>query len=208
MVAPEEATMYNPPHFREERPEILHRAIAEIAFATLVTEGPDGIIADHLPFLLDAERGVLRGHVARANPVWKEARADREALVIFLGPDAYVTPSWYATKAATGKVVPTWNYLTVHVRGMLEFFDDATRLRTLVTDLTQRHEAERAQPWAVSDAPAGYIDTMLRAIVGVELSISAIEGKWKLSQNRDAADREGVRAGLAARNPAIVRHMP
>jgi transcriptional regulator len=207
MVAPKEPTMYNPPHFREERPEILHQAIAGIAFATLVTQGADGMEANHLPFLLDAERGVLRGHVARANPVWKEARTTREALVIFLGPDAYVTPSWYATKAATGKVVPTWNYLAVHARGTLEFFDDAARLRTLVTDLTRTHEAGRARPWTVSDAPSGYIDTMLRAIVGVELTITRLEGKWKLSQNRDAADREGVRAGLRGENPDIAEYM-
>jgi transcriptional regulator len=200
--------MYNPAHFHEERPEVLHQAIREIAFATLVTEGPDGISANHLPFLLDAARGVLRGHVARANPLWKEARSDRDALVIFLGPDAYVTPSWYATKAATGKVVPTWNYLTVHARGRLEFFDDAARLHRLVSDLTATHEAGLAQPWAVTDAPTGYIDTMLRAIVGVELSIKSLEGKWKLSQNRDAADREGVRAGLAAVKSDAVRHMP
>ena len=200
--------MYNPPHFREERPEVLHQAIRDIAFATLVTEGQGGIEANHLPFLLDATRGVLRGHVARANPVWKEARTTREALVIFLGPDAYVTPSWYATKAATGKVVPTWNYLTVHARGRLEFFDDAARLHRLVTDLTERHEAARAQPWAVTDAPSGYIDTMLKAIVGVELTITQLEGKYKLSQNRDAADRDGVRAGLAAEHPDIARHMP
>jgi transcriptional regulator len=208
MVAPKEATMYNPPQFREERPEILHQAIAAIAFATLVTQGVDGMEANHLPFLLDATRGVLRGHVARANPVWKEARTDREALVIFLGPDSYVTPSWYATKAETGKVVPTWNYLTVHARGTLEFFDDAARLHTLVSDLTRTHEAGRAQPWAVTDAPSGYIDTMLRAIVGVELTITRLEGKWKLSQNREACDREGVRAGLRAENPDIAEHMP
>ena len=200
--------MYNPPHFREERPDVLHRAIREHPFATLVTEGPGGIEANHLPFLLDAERGVLRGHVARANPVWKDARTTREALVIFLGPDAYVTPYWYATKAATGKVVPTWNYLTVHARGTLEFFDDAERLRALVTELTETHEAGRASPWAVSDAPSGYIDTMLRAIVGVELTITALEGKYKLSQNRDAADKDGVRAGLAAENPDIAGYMP
>lgn len=200
--------MYAPPHFREARPQVLHQAIRDIAFATLVTDGQNGLDANHLPFLLDAERGVLRGHVARANPVWKETRLDREALVIFLGPDAYVTPSWYATKAATGKVVPTWNYLTVHAHGRIAFFDDAARLRRLVTDLTERHEAGRAQPWAVSDAPEGYIDTMLRAIVGVEIAITRLEGKWKLSQNRDEADREGVRAGLAAEKPDLARHMP
>jgi transcriptional regulator len=200
--------LYNPPHFREDRPEVLHEAIRNIGFATLVTEGADGLVANHLPFLLDETRGVLRGHVARANPVWKEARAEREALAIFLGPDAYITPSWYATKAATGKVVPTWNYLAVHVRGPLAFFDDAERLRVLVTDLTNAHEAGRAAPWAVTDAPAGYIDTQLRAIVGVELAIASIEGKWKMSQNRDAADREGVRAGMAAERPDVAKHIP
>jgi transcriptional regulator len=200
--------MYNPPHFREERPDRLHRAIREIAFATLVAQGRNGIVANHLPLLLDAERGVLRGHVARANPLWQEARGDCEALAIFLGPDAYITPSWYATKAETGKVVPTWNYLTVHARGPLEFFDDAARLRALVSDLTDRHEGARPRSWAIGDAPAGYIDTMLRAIVGVELSIASLEGKWKMSQNRDEADREGVRAGLAAERPDMARHLP
>jgi transcriptional regulator len=208
MVAPRKANMYNPPQFREERPDILHQAIREIAFATLVAQGQNGLVANHLPFLLDAERGVLRGHVARANPLWKDARSDEEALVIFLGPDAYITPSWYATKAETGKVVPTWNYLTVHAHGRLEFFDDTQRLRALVTDLTDRHEGERARPWAVSDAPAGYIDTMLRGIVGVELKITRLEGKWKMSQNRDAADRDGVRAGLTAEKPDVAKHLP
>jgi transcriptional regulator len=200
--------MYNLPHFREDRPEVLHDAIRNIAFATLVAEGPGGMIANHLPFLLDETRGVLRGHVARANPVWKEARADREALVMFVGPDAYISPSWYPTKAATGKVVPTWNYLTVHARGRLEFFDGRERLRALVTDLTDTHEGKRASPWAVSDAPAGYVDTMLGAIVGVELTIARLEGKWKMSQNREAADREGVRQGLAAEKRSVAKHMP
>jgi transcriptional regulator len=199
--------LYNPPHFREDQPEVLYAAIRKYPFATLVAEGPDGIVASHLPFLLDDTRGVLRGHVARANPVWKEARPEREALAIFQGPNAYITPSWYATKAATGKVVPTWNYLAVHVRGPLAFFDDVDRLRALVTDLTNAHEAGRAAPWAVTDAPSGYIDTMLRAIVGVELSITGIEGKWKLSQNRDASDREGVRAGLTAENSPVADHI-
>jgi transcriptional regulator len=200
--------IYNPPHFREDRPEVLHAAIREHAFATLVAEGADGLIANHLPFLLDETRGVLRGHVARANPVWKEARTDREALVIFQGPNAYITPSWYATKAATGKVVPTWNYLAVHVRGRLEFFDDTEKLRALVTDLTGKHEAGRAAPWAVTDAPAAFIDAALRAIVGVELAITRIDGKWKMSQNRDAADREGVRAGLRPENSPVADHIP
>jgi transcriptional regulator len=198
--------MYNPPHFREDRPEILHQAIREIAFATLVTQTEEGFEATHLPLLLDAGRNVLRGHVARANPVWKQSRADRPALAIFLGPDFYVTPSWYATKQATGKVVPTWNYLTVHARSPVEFFDDAERLRTLVTDLTGC--MKRRAPRPGSDAPAGYIDQMLRAIVGVEISIASLEGKWKMSQNREPQDRNGVRVGLAAEMPDLTRLLP
>ncbi len=139
MVAPMTTPLYNPPHFsRGPAGGPASRPFAISALPTLVTEGSDGLIANHLPFLLDETRGVLRGHVARASPVWKEARAEREALAIFLGPDAYITPSWYATKAATGKVVPTWNYLAVHARGPLAFFDDAEGLRVLVTGSDQR----------------------------------------------------------------------
>jgi transcriptional regulator len=181
--------MYVPDHFREDRPDVLHDAMQRIGFATLVTQGLE---ANHLPMLL--QDGMLRGHVARANPVWKAGAG--EALAIFLGPHAYVSPSWYPSKAETGKAVPTWNYLTVHARGAINWIQDADWLRAHVGALSQTHEAGRAQPWAITDAPAGYVDGLLRAIVGFELTIAKLEGKWKLSQNRDAADRAGVREGL------------
>lgn len=193
--------MYSPAAFREDRIEILHAAIAAARLATLVTVGPEGPEATHLPLLLDpdpAPFGALSGHLARANP---QARIDPKgmpALVIFQGPDAYVTPSWYASKREHGRVVPTWNYVAVHCRGRLETFDDEDRLRDIVTRLTARHEESRAEPWAVSDAPAAFVDANLRAIIGIRLVIERIEGKWKLSQNRPDADREGVAAGLAA----------
>lgn len=182
--------MYVPDHFREERPEVLHDAMGRIGFATLVTTGME---ANHLPMLL--EGGVLRGHVARANPVWKAD--DGAALAIFLGPHAYVSPSWYPSKAATSKAVPTWNYITVHARGAIRWIQDGDWLRNHVTALSDTHEAGRAEPWKVGDAPASYIDGLLRAIVGFELTIEKLEGKYKLSQNRDVADREGVRDAYA-----------
>jgi transcriptional regulator len=140
--------------------------------------------------------GVLRGHLARANPQWRRAGAGSPALAIFLGPQAYVSPAWYPTKAETGKVVPTWNYLMVHARGEIRFIEDRAALLRHVGRLTQAHEASRALPWAMEDAPADYIETMLRGIVGFEIAIATIEGKWKMSQNRNAADRDGVVAGL------------
>jgi transcriptional regulator len=182
--------MYNPDHFREDRPEVLQAAIQAIAFATLVTPGAGGAPeANHLPMLL--EGGVLRGHVARANPVWKAG--DSAALAIFLGPQAYVSPSGYPTKVATGKVVPTWNYITVHARGAIRWIQDAAWIKQLVSDLTRIHEAPLAAPWAVSDAPDAYIDSMVRAIVGFEIVVETLEGKYKLSQNREPADKAGVR---------------
>jgi len=185
--------MYTPDHFREDRPEVLHDAVRRIGFATLVTEGLD---ANHLPMLLQESDGshVLRGHVARANPVWK--KGDGPALAIFLGPHAYVSPNWYPSKAATGKAVPTWNYITVHARGAIRWIQDAGWLRNHVGQLSAAHEAGRDLPWMISDAPASYIDTMLRGIVGFELAVQALEGKWKLSQNRDEADHDGARDGL------------
>ena len=181
--------MYVPDHFREDRPEVLHDAMRRIGFATLVTQGLD---ANHLPMLL--EGNVLRGHVARANPVWKAGEG--EALAIFLGPHAYVSPSWYPSKAETGKAVPTWNYITVHARGTINWVQDADWLRAHVGALSATHEAGRDQPWSITDAPASYVDGLLRAIVGFELTITKLEGKWKLSQNRDDADRAGVRESL------------
>src|SRR5476651_1595746 len=185
--------MYVPDHFREDRPDVLQDAMRQIGFATLVTQGLD---ANHLPMLLDAkgERSVLRGHVACPNPVWKAGAG--EALAIFLGPHAYVSPGWYPSKAATGKAVPTWNYLTVHAQGAIRWIQDADWLRAHVGALSAAHETGRETPWAIGDAPASYVDGLLRAIVGFELTIAKLEGKWKLSQNRDAADRAGVREGL------------
>jgi transcriptional regulator len=185
--------MYRPDMFREDRPDVLRDAVRRIGFATLVT---DGLEANHLPMLLqDGEHGqVLRGHVARANPVWKKGKG--LALAIFLGPHAYVSPNWYPSKAETGKAVPTWNYITVHARGVIRWIDDAVWLRAHVGQLSAAHEAGREVPWMISDAPASYIDGMVRAIVGFELSIETLEGKWKLSQNRDEADHAGAREGL------------
>jgi transcriptional regulator len=189
--------MYIPDHFREDRVAVLQDAMRRIGFATLVTQGAAGIEANHLPLLLDAEAGILRGHLARANPVWRDMIPGSTALAIFLGPDAYVSPGWYPSKAQTGKAVPTWNYITLHARGTITLFEDADWLRAHVAALTDAQEAGRAQPWSINDAPSGYIAGLLRAIVGFEIAITSLEGKWKLSQNRPA-DIDGVRAGLTA----------
>jgi transcriptional regulator len=191
--------MYLPNHFKESRVEPLHGLIRAHPLGMLITLADAGLQANPIPFLIDAAPaplGTLRGHVARANPLWRETRAEVEALLVFQGPQAYISPALYPTKAATGKVVPTWNYVTVQARGTLRVHDDAAWVRGIVERLTQTHEAARAAPWAVSDAPADYIETMLRAIVGIEIELSSLEGKWKVSQNRDAADRQGVVAGL------------
>ena len=192
--------MYVPDHFREDRPDVLHGALRQIGFATLVTQGLE---ANHLPMLLDGN--VLRGHVARANPVWKQGAG--EALAIFLGPHAYVSPNWYPSKSETGKAVPTWNYLTVHARGTIAWMQDPGWLRAHVTALSNTHEAGRENPWAIGDAPASYVDGLLRAIVGFELTVTSFEGKWKLSQNRDAADQAGVREGLRRDGREDVAHL-
>jgi transcriptional regulator len=186
--------MYVPPHFREERQDVLHDAMRRIAFATLVTQGKEGIEANHLPLLL--EGNVLSGHFARPNPAWKNLNPGSEALAIFLGPHFYVSPNWYPSKAETGKAVPTWNYITVHARGKLVLHDDPEWLRGHVGRLAREHESGRDAPWALEDAPADYINSLLRAIVGFELSIEKLEGKWKMNQNRSAADRAGVQDAL------------
>ena len=193
--------MYIPTQFREDDVPPVHAAIREAGLATLVTTGPDGLIATPLPLLLDTEPapyGTLHGHVARANPQWRRSDLSVPALAMFAGPDAYVTPSWYATKRETGKVVPTWNYVAVHAYGTLEFYSDAERLLALVTRLTARHEGARAAPWAVADAPRDFIASQLKGIVGCELRITRLEGKWKMSQNRNDSDRAGVAEGLRA----------
>ncbi len=200
--------MYTPAHFNETRTELLNQLVHEHPLGLLITQGEQGLDATPLPFLLEIDacgQAVLRAHVARANPVWKDARTDIETLVVFQGPQAYISPNWYATKADNGKAVPTWNYITVQARGRLVVQDDPTWVRTLVTRLTQRHEATQAQPWALSDAPPEYIDTMLRAIVGIEIPLASLQGKWKLSQNHPAINREGVTRGLRAQggDPAL-----
>ena len=194
--------MYLPAHFEESRPEVLAQLVSRHPLGLLVTQSADGALAaDPIPWLLDVDADgtrMLRGHVARANPVWREARGDIDALVVFQGPQAYVSPSLYPSKAEHGKVVPTWNYIMVQARGRFEPMDDAAWTLALVTRLTQRHESARAAPWAVGDAPADYVDRMLGMIVGVQLRVALMTGKWKTSQNRSAADRAGVRAGLQA----------
>lgn len=192
--------MYMPPAFREDDPTVLRQVMREAALATLVTATAEGLVATPLPLMLDeseGERGVLHGHLARANPQWRLPAID-DALVIFQGPDAYVTPSWYASKQEHGKVVPTWNYVALHAYGRAEFYEDEDRLREVVTRLTSLHEGPRAEPWAVTDAPAPFITSQLKGIVGVRISIARIEGKRKLSQNRSAADRNGVAEGLTS----------
>jgi transcriptional regulator len=189
--------VYVPAHFREDRVDILHDAICRAGLATLVSMTADGLIASHIPLLLDpapAPYGTLIGHLARPNPQAHGVRG--EVLAIFTGPDAYITPSYYPTKRVSGKVVPTWNYTAIHAYGMMTFFDDPARLRDVVTRLTDRHERERAEPWAVTDAPEDFVTGMLKGIVGVSLAITRLEGKVKLSQNRPEADRAGVVAGL------------
>jgi len=199
--------MYIPPAFEENDIGSLHATIRAARLATFVTATTDGLIATPLPMILDESEGphgTLYGHVARANPQWKLAPIG-DAMAVFMGPDAYVTPSWYATKRDTGKVVPTWNYVAVHAYGPVEFFDDATRLRDIITRLTNLHESPRAEPWAVTDAPDDFIKSQLRGIVGLRMPIARIDGKRKMSQNRSAEDRAGVVDGLTATGEAIDR---
>ena len=199
--------MYVPPHFREDQVPELHDFIRAAPLATLVSSTPAGLFASHLPLLIDPEPkpfGTLSGHLARANPHWKEATSGTEALAIFTGPQAYITPAWYVAKQETGKVVPTWNYAAVHAYGTLRFFEDEASLLRLVTRLTETHEAKRAAPWAVSDAPPDFVKGMLRAIVGFELTVTRLEGKWKMSQNRPPADIERVVEGLDRDGEAAV----
>lgn len=198
--------MYTPPAFAEPDQLVLFDFIEAHSLGALVTADPDGttLHATHLPLLLDrarGPRGVLQGHVARANP--HAVTAAREALVIFAGPDAYVTPSWYPSKQEHGRVVPTWNYVAVHATGAFRVIDDAEFLRRHLEALTARHEGGREQPWGLGDAPAGYIERLMSDIVGVEVEIARLEGKWKMSQNRSAADIDGVVGGLSASSSAL-----
>ncbi|MFM0279137.1 FMN-binding negative transcriptional regulator [Paraburkholderia sediminicola] len=204
--------MYMPAHFEENRPEVLHRLIAEQPFGTLITHGPNGLDANHLPFEFDAKltpeggdakpahsHGILRAHVARANPVWQEVAANPETLVIFQGPAAYISPTWYPSKHETHRQVPTYNYMVVHAHGRITVRDDEAFVRGLVARLTRKMEAGEPVPWKMGDAPADYIAQMLGAIVGLEIEVTRLVGKWKLGQNKEAADRRGAADALLAR---------
>jgi transcriptional regulator len=191
--------MYVPKHFEETDVAVLHGLIQSRPFGAWVVWANGELIANHLPFLIDASRGhrgTLVGHVARSNPVWRSIAEATPAIVIFQGPQKYITPSWYPSKQATGAVVPTWNYAVVHAHGCPRVIDDREWLRAHVTALSDRHEHARPEPWQVTDAPADYIDRLLGAIVGIEIPLDALQGKWKLSQNRSHADLIGTAEGL------------
>ena len=201
--------MYIPQQFEETEVEVLHRLIRAHPLGALVTLTPNGLDANHIPFLVHPEPapyGILYAHVARANPVWRDFARAGQALVIFQGPERFISPSWYPSKQETGQVVPTWNYAVVHAHGPLQVIDDPGWLRAHLTEMTNQQEAGRSVPWKVADAPAAYIDKLLAAIVGLALPIARLIGKWKVSQNRPAADREGVIEGLLQEgaDPAVV----
>jgi transcriptional regulator len=185
--------MYTPSHFAETRTDVQHALIAAHPLATLVHGQGDALTANHIPLLV--VDGKLHGHVARANPLWRDADG-KPVLAIFQGPSAYISPGYYASKKEHGKVVPTWNYAVVHVHGVLRVHDDADWLATFLNRLTEKHEAPFDAPWSVSDAPDDYIALTMKHIVGIEIEIVRIEAKWKVSQNRPAADRDGVARGL------------
>lgn len=190
--------MYLPSSFHETDPETLHRFMRANPLATLVTWSEEGAYADHLPLLTfeAGDRVVLRGHVARANPVWRQIDGNANVLVIFHDAGGYISPSWYPTKAETHRVVPTWNYAAIHARGNARTHHDAKWLHALLTRLTDAFESGRPTPWKLADAPTDYIDTQMKAIVGIEISVVTLAGKWKMSQNRQRRDVEGVVAGL------------
>ena len=191
--------MYCPALFREDRPEVQHAFIRSHPLGLLISHGPTGLLANLLPFVLktgNSERGVLQAHMARANPQWRELD-DQAVLVVFRGPDAYVSPSLYVTKNETGKVVPTWNYAMVQARGKAKLREQSDWLTPQLNALTTTREATRAQPWAIADAPPDYIEAQKRAIVGIEIEIAVLQGKWKVSQNQPEANRRSVAAGFS-----------
>ena len=190
--------MYQPLAFREERLETLHALIQTHPLATLITAGTNGLIANLVPFIFadTGGKGTLRAHIAKANDQVDALNAGAETLVVFHGPEAYITPSWYASKKEHGRVVPTWNYAVVQVRGTPRIVDDTDWLRAQIGALTAAQEDRRSKPWKVTDAPEPFIEGQIKAIIGVEIPILTIEGKWKVSQNRSVADREGVYQGL------------
>jgi transcriptional regulator len=194
--------MYMPAHFEETRTPVMHDLLRAHPLATWVVQGADGLVVNHIPFLIDPDRGpfgTLVGHVARANPIWRQLGS---SVAVFQGPQAYVSPNWYPSKHAHGKAVPTWNYAVVHAHGTPRAIDSRDALLDIVTRLTVTHEAGQAAPWAVSDAPADFIEQMLKAIVGIEMPIERLAGKWKVSQNRSEADRLGTVAGLHQQSDA------
>jgi transcriptional regulator len=189
--------MYVPHHFAVDDADALIARLARRWAGVLVTVDPDGTpVGTHMPVLWDAERRIATGHIARANPQWKQGGG--RGLIVLSGAEAYVTPSWYPSKRENGKTVPTWNYEAVHLSGRVEWFDDAARLETVVRDLSALHEGDRAEPWAIGDAPRAYIDALLRGIVGVTMHVDRIDAKRKLSQNKTEADFAGVERGLAS----------
>jgi transcriptional regulator len=193
--------LYIPPAFRETDPAVLHAEIRRVGFCSLTTVGADGPLVSHVPVFLDTTIGPLgqmRCHIARANPQWRDSDLSKPALAVFMGPDSYVSPSWYPSKTEHGKAVPTWNYVAICARGRIEIISERDALLAHVAELSDRHEAAFPEPWEVSDAPADYIDKQLRAIVGFRFTIEALEGKLKLSQNRTEADRTSVAAALSA----------
>ena len=197
--------MYQPPHHREERLDVQHALIQSQPFGLLISSGTQGLLANAIPFLLQqtlGSLGTLEAHMARANDQWRDIDG-QQVLVVFQGLQAYVSPSFYETKRETGKVVPTWNYAMVQVRGIARLRTDSAWLDKQIQALATQHEMGRTPSWAVSDAPRTYIESQLRGIVGMEIEIAAIEGKWKVSQNRPESDRRGVADGLSQSNPAM-----
>ncbi|MFL6335730.1 MAG: FMN-binding negative transcriptional regulator [Pyrinomonadaceae bacterium] len=191
--------MYIPEHFEQPDPQVVRQLIAERPLGALVTMTSRGLDANHIPFIFHEKLGspgLLHGHIARVNPLLTQVSRDVNAMVIFRGPDKFISPSWYPTKWETGKVVPTWNFAVVHMHGPLRFIDDTRWIRSHVEEMTNLHEASRPAPWKVTDAPADYIDQLLSALVGLELTVERVDAKWKASQNRSAEDRHGVVRGL------------
>jgi transcriptional regulator len=202
--------LYLPAQFTETRADVLRGLMRSRPLCTLVTLCDSGLVANHVPVqTLDepAPLGLIRGHIARANSLWREYRSGTQALAIFQGPQVYISPAFYPTKAKTGEVVPTWDYAVVHAGGTLRFIEDAQWLRNFVAGLTATHEAPRSAPWKIDDAPAAYIEKMLTLIVGFEFSIASLDGKWKVSQNRPQADREGVIQNLQGAGDADSREI-
>lgn len=202
--------MYVPRAFEESRPEVLQSLIRSHPFATLVIQAEEGLVANHIPFSLDStlgRLGTLRGHVSRSNPLWRQLHAVPESLAVFQGPLSYITPSWYPSKQASGEVVPTWNYAVVHAYGRPRAIEDEAWLLEQITQLTTEQESGRALPWKVADAPREFIERMIAGIVGIEIQLSRIQGKWKVSQNRTLADRRGVVAGLEGQDSEHARAM-